>query len=1448
MASRIAFLVRPVDHFSSISAIFELVGVAIVFILFAVGLFRRRNISGCSPYATAISLYWFISGTGHAIALRTLATANVGGPGPVFPLLLVMDVICLVGEQLKQCETMPGLSPEERAGPLGSLLFSWIVPLFSTGHRRPLTEADLGSVSHSLSGTATYPRFKAAWDKEKKRAAPSLGRALLVGYASDTVAPVILTIANTAFVYAQPLLLQILLEEFASPQAPSFRSTGFAVAGAMLFVATLGTLCSVWAEQQVRLIGFKARSGISGAIFRKSMQLNATSRAEFGVGEIMNRLTSDAEGALSLHHWLIMLIGAGLQVIVAMLILYMQLSWPAFIGFALLLLSGPLQGHLAKNIRQWFLAKRKAMDVRLRLTNEILAGLLSIKMLGLETNFLSKLEALRVKELVPLRSLARASFSLVLLSSGLPVVAFVLMIGTHAAVSSLPPLTSSTVFVSLTTFQLLRAPLGNVSQALSFFMAGLSSMERIGDLLVMQDREDGDVDSYAQWGGGDDGSIHSEHTFEMQEPATSGQIAPSERKSAGSIQIAHGNFGWLTTSERMVLNDINMNLSAGSLTAIVGRTGQGKSALLAAIIGQMDASSGKVEAIGTFALASQAPWLQNATVRDNILFGSAYDEDRFARVVDACSLTKDLVDLDGGDQALVATRGGNLSGGQKQRLCLARAAYCASADIYLFDDPLSALDAHVAQEVFDKLFGNAGLLSGKTRVLVTNALHIVPRCDRVFLIEAGMASEIPIAETGSLRERMAALESAATKLAQEQSLASEHGQHESEGSETSGGKVMSFKKTPPDDDNEISAPSGGKVMYLQKGPSPGDKKKSKPRSGAPPGQIRIDSPSDKEERIKPESLGWSVYWRYLVFANLYRVAAYVGTSLLATGTVLAARFWLEHWFTDSGNAQQNSTALPHSLGYYLGIYVALTLAGALMTTVPAYTWMGVCAIKASDQVHKELANSVLRQPMSWLDTTPQGRIANRFTDDVHMTDMALPPIYMSTFNLFVGLVASLIPSIVNTPVILVVMIPVALLFSMYGRFYLASQRVLKRLGAALRSPVCNNLSETLDGISTIHAFKREAVAIDNNRKMIDAEQAATYLSLIGSQWFTMCIQSVGSVVVFAITALSVHFAGSLNAARVGLALSYATGATQDIAELISYFAMLSLQMVYFERLVEYIDLPPEDVAKGQDAPEDWPRLGAVEFRNVNMRYRSGLDLALRNVSFDIPGGSKVAIVGRTGAGKSSLAIALLRLAELCKPGTEDEKCSEASHGPEINNVGIFIDSVNISSLSLASLRSKMTVIPQVPVLFAGTLRSNLDPKGEHDDEALWRALKIVGLAVDTSAGSALDAPVSVNGDNFSAGERQLICIARAIIHNARIVVMDEPSSSVDPATYAKVTLAVDVAFASCTVLTICHRTEGLIAMDRILCMKDGSVVEDGAPSDLQKDPMSLFSQLYASTG
>ncbi|GAV87979.1 ABC_tran domain-containing protein/ABC_membrane domain-containing protein [Cephalotus follicularis] len=1260
-------------------------------------------------------------------------------------------------------EELPGgeqICPERHASIVSKTFFSWMTPLMQQGYKRPITEKDIWKLDTWDRTETLNEKFQKCWAKELQRPKPWLLRALNSSLGGRFWWGGFWKIGNDATQFVGPLILNQLLQSMQNGD-PAW--IGYIYAFSIFVGVLFGVLFEAQYFQNVMRIGFRLRSTLVAAVFRKTLRLTNEGRKKFASGKITNLMTTDAEALQQICQSLHTLWSAPFRIIIALVLLYQQLGVASLLGALMLVLLFPIQTFIISRMQKLSKEGLQRTDKRIGLMNEILAAMDTVKCYAWENSFQSKVQSARNDELSWFRKASLLGACNGFILNSIPVVVTVVSFGLFTLLGG--DLTPAKAFTSLSLFAVLRFPLFMLPNIITQVVNANVSLKRLEELLSSEERV-----------------LLPNPPLDPALPA---------------ISIKNGYFSWDLKAEKPTLSNINLDVPVGSLVAVVGSTGEGKTSLISAMLGELPAiSNASVVIRGTVAYVPQVSWIFNATVRDNILFGSSFESTRYKKSIDVTALQHDLELLPGGDLTEIGERGVNISGGQKQRVSLARAVY-SNSDVYIFDDPLSALDAHVGRQVFDKCI--KGELSGKTRVLVTNQLHFLSQVDKIILVHEGVVKEEgtfeELSDNGMLFQKL--MENA--------------GKLEENPGETEDGETIDVKTS--------SKPvANGVANDLTKKENHTDKQKE--------GKSVLIKKEERETGV----VSLKVLSRYKnALGGLWVVMILFLCYILTEVLRVSSSTWLSNW-TNHGNLKS------HGPGYYNLIYALLSVGQVMVMLANSY-WLILSSLYAARRLHDAMLQSILRAPMLFFHTNPLGRIINRFAKDLGDIDRNVALFV----NMFLGQVSQLLSTFVLIGIVstmsLWAIMPLLVLFYGAYLYYQSTSREVKRLDSITRSPVYAQFGEALNGLPTIRAYKAYDRMANINGKSMDNNIRFTLVNMSGNRWLGIRLEILGGLMIWWTATFAVMQNGRAEnqqafASTMGLLLSYSLNITSLLTNVLRLASLAENSLNSVERVGTYIELPSEAplVIESNRPPPGWPSSGSIRFEDVVLRYRPELPPVLHGLSFSISPSDKVGIVGRTGAGKSSMLNALFRIVE-------------------VERGRILIDDCDIAKFGLMDLRKVLGIIPQSPVLFSGTVRFNLDPFNEHNDADLWEALERAHLKDVIRRNSlGLDAEVSEAGENFSVGQRQLLSLARALLRRSKILVLDEATAAVDVRTDALIQKTIREEFKSCTMLIIAHRLNTIIDCDRILLLDSGRVLEYDTPEELLSNEGSAFSKMVQSTG
>ena len=1214
------------------------------------------------------------------------------------------------------------------------------------------------------------------------------------------------------------------------------------------------------------------------------------------------------------------------QFVLAIVLLYKILGYSSIVGIGMMALLLPVNMAISKRFAQVQKKILAATDARIHTTNEVLTNIRIIKYFAWEQRFLATVDEKRVVELRHLRNRYIIWTIAATIWGGAPVIITFLTFLVYTLVEK-KDLIPSIAFTALSLFSLLRIPLDQLADMVAHVQESKVSVDRVEEYLNEPETdkyrqletekldEDGEPvlgfdDATFSWGGSAE-----DEDFKM--------IDMELRFLVGRLNVVIGPTGSGKTSLLMALLG-EMTLLDGAVYLPGGKCREDL---------RPDPETGLMESV---AYCAQQAWLVNGTIKENIIFASPWDAKRYKDVIVACSLQRDLEILDAGDQTLVGEKGVTLSGGQKQRISLARALYCKARHV-LMDDVLSAVDSHTAKWIFDKaLLGP--LMWDRTCILVThNATLCLPHADFAVVLDNGRVSSqgsaVEVIASGKLAEDMSKFPSRPASRgvsAVPSRVPSDIGNdgplrgHGALRDRT--GTANGYLQPPQTPNGDLSNGAPTTAAAGLHGES-----LSKVISKDIPGMNKVvDGNTVQHESKAIGAVKLAIILKYLAYMGgpfywTFSAMCFILHQVIQVATNVWIRQWANAYayretaFGVSGMADghrgspvthvQSSIGssfnclgsgsciwgLPFSkpstsgigattfgshvnVGYYLGVYAVLGVAYMAITLTRDGVLFGG-SLTASKRIHRQLMGSVTHAKFRFFDSTPLGQIMNRFSKDIESVDQEVAPVAVGVVHCLASIITIVVLISVITPGFLIAGFFITILYFLIGRFYISSSRDLKRLESVQRSPLYQQFGETLSGMTTIRAYGDERRFISENLHRVNTHSRPFIYLWAANRWLAFRVDVVGALVSFFTGVFVVLSVGRVDAGAAGLAMTYAVTFTENVLWFVRLYASNEQNMNAVERIKEYLDVDQEAAPiVPENRPEaNWPSNGAVEFIGYSTRYRSDFDLVLKHITFKILPGEKVGVVGRTGAGKSSLALALFR-------------ALEAEEGK------ILVDDVDVGLIGLQDLRENIVMVPQDPTLFTGTIRSNLDPFGLFTDEEILTALRRVQLigapsgtpsrpstpahqlmrstpSTPTSKQSPgtkspsptastptdpntplenknifrnLSSSVAESGSNLSQGQRQLLCLARAMLKNPKVLLMDEATASIDYATDAKIQETIREI--KNTTITIAHRLQTIIDYDKVLVLEKGEVIEYGDPFDLINDDSGSFWSMCETSG
>ncbi|KAJ3010929.1 UNVERIFIED_CONTAM: hypothetical protein HDU68_001911 [Siphonaria sp. JEL0065] len=1403
---------------------------------------------------------------------------------------LFMAVICVLTRDSIQTRRIHRLkvdgkipSPELDASFFSRLTFSWFDPMMQYGHKHNLEFKDLYDINpeeHIDTNLKEYHQI------QHRKPTPLLITLWKLSWKLMTF-QFILVLFSTALYFSDPYFLNLILNHLTNRGSRDSEPEWVA------YLYVTGILVTALArfalEGQISLIarklGLRIKNILSGLIYRKALRRvpklsmndergdkksgdgNGGDDGGASVGKIVNLMSVDATNA---GEWVGMLYTpfiTFIQIVLCILALVRVLGWPAIGGVVLMTVLMFAGTPMASSINSASYTLKDRKDSRINSMNEVLQGIKIIKLFAWEKQFEARVTAFREKELESyFKLLLLYTFNRVLWYSA-PILTTFVTLGTYTKIAG-RDLDATTAFTALSLFNLLRGPLQTFPDTLVGLLDVWVAVKRIKDFLLEEDLERfGENETLSEdatemrftgatfeWPNAskpsDDGAAASENFFKrMRKNLWKPRVSSTSVAEPVEVVAPEPSFK---------LMDVDLEFPTEKLSVVIGATGSGKTSLLLSLLGETRRLSGTRTCPNSVAFVSQTAWLTNATIRQNILFGSPWDPVKYRRVVQACALVKDFEVLDGGDQTEVGEKGINLSGGQ-----------------VLLDDPLSAVDAPTARHLFEKCI--LGLLAKRTRILVTNAVGLaIPCANHLIVINSGRVSlqgpvDAVIQEIVSSSKSPASSPFADGLAEMSDTILSERAKYLS---------------------NPILCGKHAAVQFLES---------LDEDSAAPVYTTEISEGGTKlteDEKIETGNVKLKVYGLYFnaiggVPFFLILLAGYCLNHGLATFQDVVIAWWSNQYSVNSTAAVigayayefdgfssqsiprtwllRNNTTGPgrgvEITNYYLSLY-GIVGGLCIFSVMIRLLILNYGQLQAARSLHSAMLKRILRAPLRFFEVTPLGRVMNRFTKDMSSIDWevgnsaASMTYFVVAFCFVIGTVASVIPAFIFF------LIPIGYIYVRIGLYYIRTSRSLKRVESTARSPIFSHFSETLNGVTTIRAFNElSRFSAESSRRFNDSN-CATYYLAISNLWLSIRIEAIGTLIVFCAGVLIV--ATGVAPGLAGLCLNFTLSLTHTLISLVRFQSWMEMAMNSIERCDEYLSIDQEAAAiDPENRPAtNWPNDGKISIQELEMRYSADSPVVLHGISAEIGAREKVGVIGRTGAGKSSLTMAMFRIVE-------------PSGGK------IVIDGVDVSQIGLEDLRSRLTIIPQDPVLFAGTVRSNLDPFGLLTDSELWTALKRAHLVPsehdkvtrmastssintlfiedETESSSlsiphtetgdnnefslALDSPISEGGLNLSAGQRQLLSLARALARGSKIILLDEATASVDNETDARIQATIRSEFANSTVLTIAHRLKTIADYDRVIVLDHGRIIENGRPIDLiENSDLKAFRKMCQETG
>ncbi|XP_075492282.1 ABC transporter C family member 10-like [Primulina tabacum] len=1237
-----------------------------------------------------------------------------------------------------------GLSPFAKARFCSKFTFWWLNPLMKMGREKTLADEDIPSLRVDDRAESCYLLYMEVLNRRKQSdrlTESEILKTILLCHWREIVISGFFALLKVMTVSAGPLLLKAFIKVAEGKESSKYERY---ILVAVLFLTKI--LESISQRQwyfRSRLVGLKVRSLLTAVIYQKQLRLSNLAKLNHSSGKIMNYVTVDSYRIGEFPFWFHQIWTTILQLCLAILILFQAVGLATIASMTVIILTVLCNSPLGKLQHKFQSKLMVAQDERLKKMSEAILNMKVLKLYAWETHFREAIENLRAIEEKCLLAVQQSKacnififwLSPLLVSSATFATCYFLGV----------PLSSASVFTFIATLWLVQDPVKSIPDVIGVFIQAKVAFSRIAKFLEAPELE-------------------------------TASVRVKSCVSDTSILFQSANLSWDENPSRPTLGSISLGVKPGDKIAICGEVGSGKSTLLAAILGEVPITAGTVQVHGTIAYVSQSAWIQSGSIRENILFGSTFDNNKYQDTLDRCSLLKDLELLPYGDLTEIGERGINLSGGQKQRIQLARALY-KDADIYLLDDPFSAVDAHTALSLFNEYVIEA--LSTKTVLLVTHQVDFLPAFDFIlFMLDGEISHAAPYSQL-------------LTSSKEFQDLVNAH-------KETAGSRRLS--------DISSSQHLGSSSREIRKNNA----------------EMKVKI-SENVQLIKKEEreAGDTGFKPYITYLKQNKGFLFYSVIVLCQLVYMLGQIMQNIWMAENVDAP-NVTELRLIVVYLLiGLAISLFLLCRIVFAV-------VLNIRSSRALFSRLLISLFCAPMSFYDSTPSGRILSRVSADLSIVDLDVPFSLIFTSVSTMNSYANMVVLAVVTWQVLLVSIPMIFFAIRLQKYYFSSAREFMRINGTTKSSVANHVAESVAGVITIRAFEEEDRFFSKNLELIDTNGSPYFHYFSANEWLIQRLETLSAVVLsFAGFCMVSLPSGTFSPGFIGMALSYGLSLNVSLVFSISSQCNLSNYIVSVERLDQYMHIPSEapEVIEENRPPVNWPMEGKVEIQDLKIKYRHDTPLVLHGISCTFKGGHKIGIVGRTGSGKTTLISALFRLVE-------------PAGGK------ILVDGLDISALGLHDLRSRFGIIPQDPTLFNGTVRYNLDPFHQHTEQELWEVLEKCQLK-DTvhEKENGLDFFVSEDGSNWSVGQRQLLCLGRALLRRSQILVLDEATASIDNATDMILQKVIRKEFADCTVITVAHRIPTVMDCDMVLAISEGKLAEYDEPVKLMKREDSLFGHL-----
>uniref|UniRef100_A0A672H1U4 ATP-binding cassette, sub-family C (CFTR/MRP), member 8 n=1 Tax=Salarias fasciatus TaxID=181472 RepID=A0A672H1U4_SALFA len=1434
----------------------------------------------------ALLIYWvlafimktvkFAKYTEHGIGPRQLRYCITGLLVLLYGLLLAVEINVILGRRYVCFANPTEVKPPEDLQDLGvrflqpfvNLLskatYWWMNTFITSAHRRPIDLKVIGKLPIAMRALTNYIKLRKAFEEQKRPqgTAPQgpkwIWQALRKAFGRPLILSITFRFLADLLGFAGPLCISGIVHHISKDnrtiQQPmrllgiyfisskEFLENAYVLA-VLLFFALLLQRTFLQASYYVAIeTGINLRGAIQTKIYNKIMRLCTSnmSMGELTVAQICNLVAIDTNQLMWFFFLCPNLWAMPVQIIVGVILLYYLLGISALIGATVIAVLAPVQYFVATKLSQTQKNTLEYSSERLKKTNELLRGIKLLKLYAWERIFCDSVEETRGKELTSLQAFALYTSISIFMNAAIPIAAVLTTFVVHVHISEDADLSPAVAFASLSLFHILVTPLFLLSSVVRSTVKALVSVQKLSEFFSSDEIGEEQEPRATVTSGS---SNHNQNRYQAvplkvvnrkRPPRDDWNNYSSQGDHEGDgpsqevdqdicIKITCGYFTW--TDGPPTLANVDIKIPFGKLTMIVGQVGCGKSSLLLAALGEMQrvsgsviwnsptdrdaAGDGQIRKRGAVAYASQKPWLLNASVVENITFEMPMIKSRYKTVIEACSLQPDIDILPQGDQTEVGERGIILSGGQKQRISVARALYQQTNVVFL-DDPFSALDIHLSDHLMQD--GILKLLREEKRtvVLVTHKLQYLPHAD--WVRRASWCVTLGFITEGTLKD----IQNTEPELFEQWKTLMHRQDQEFE------------KETVAESMTDLERKNLRRAMYSREAARTEEDEEEE--------SLESDDDDDNLSQVMRQraTIPWRSCGTYLSSAGLLLLSLLLLSQLLKHSLMVAIDYWLAHWTSHVITAKMEASAhnctvvqdCGFSHSWYLSVFSVLCCLGIVLclATSVAVEWTG---LRVAKELHHNLLSKIILAPMRLFETTPLGSILNRFSTDTNTIDQHIPTTLECLSRSTLLCVSALGVISYVTPVFLIALLPLAVTCYFIQKYFRVASRDLQQLEDSTQLPLLSHFSETVEGLTTIRALRYEPRFRQRLLQFTDANNIASLFLTAANRWLEVRMEYIGACVVLvaAVASITNSLYNQLSTGLVGLGLTYALMVSNYMNWMVRNLADMEVQLGSVKRINGLLKTEPENyegLLTVSQVPDGWPRQGEIKIQNLSVRYDPSLKPVLKNVNAQVSPGQKVGICGRTGSGKSSFSLAFFRMVDMFEGR-------------------IVIDNIDISKLPLQTLRSRLSIILQDPFLFSGTIRFNLDPEMKATDEMLWEALEIAQLKpVVKSLPGGLDAVVTEGGENFSQGQRQLFCLARAFVRKSSILIMDEATASIDMATESILQKVVMTAFADRTVVIIAHRVHTILNADLVIVMKRGIILEYDTPQALLDKEDSVF--------